>query len=55
MLSRACPIGRFGQRVIGAGGQEHREIVVITEFLPEVADSFGHRLDRRWPVAAEQP
>ena len=32
------PIGRFGQRIIGASGQEHRDIVVITRFCPRSQD-----------------
>ena len=34
---KRLPVRRFGQRIIGARRQEHREIVVIAEFLPEVA------------------
>ena len=48
------PIRGFGQRIIGAGRQEHREIVVIAEFLPQVTQPLGQRFDLRWPAAAEQ-
>ena len=38
---KRLPIRGFGQRIIGAGHQEHREIVVIAEFLPEVTQPLG--------------
>jgi hypothetical protein len=34
------PIRGFGQRIIGAGRQEHREIVVIAESLPEITQTI---------------
>jgi hypothetical protein len=34
--------------------QEHRDIVVIAEFLPEVTQPVGQCFDRWRPIPAEQ-